>query len=171
MKIRPFHHQRPLCAVAVFFGVGVLCGARFAWRPVWYGSGLLACVLAALLLRACGRKCVAGLMGCALFGGMLLSGAAAHPALPPVGKYEVSGVVSADAELREEGRVRCYLENVALHGDAETISGLRAYWTYTTDEEAPFLPLEGEAVSFTAKLYHPSGQMNPYGFDFAMYLH
>ena len=164
---RPFHHQRPLAAAAAAYGLGVWAGVSFAWRPALYGLGFACAGAAALLLPAFGRKRIAGVMAAALFLGMLLSGRTAHPPLPEPGRYSVTGVLSADAVLREDGTAAAYLADARLN-DAIAVPAL--YWTYTPDEDAPFLPREGDRVRFSGLIYHPAGQVNPYGFDFRMFL-
>ena len=170
MKPRPFHIQRPLTAVSLSFGLGVWTGVSFAWRPAFYGAGLLAAGLLTLLLPALGRRRVAGAMACFLFLGSLAGGWASHPRLPEPGKYRVSAVLCQDAALRENGTAAAYLAQVQLTSEENTYPLSKVYWTYTPQEESPFLPMEGERVSFEASLYHPAGQRNPYGFDFRLYL-
>jgi len=165
VSVRPFHHQRPLAAAAAAYGAGVWTGVRFAWRPIPVCLGLLASLLALWLLPRAGRKRVAGAMGACLFLGMLLAGMASHPALPPEDKYTVQGILSADAEQREDGVARAYLERVTLSGENGQYALGKVYWTYHPDAQSPLLPREGESVRFSGTLYHPNGQMNPYGFD------
>lgn len=166
MSVRPFHHQRPLAAAAAAYGLGVWAGVRFAWRPLWALAGLLLCLGAAWALPWIGRKRTAGLMGAFLFVGMLMAGAAAHPVLPTEGKYRIEGVLSADAVQRDNGTAAAYLEKVTLLDETgASIDIGKAYWTYYLDAKAPFLPREGERVAFEGNVYHPRGQMNPYGFD------
>jgi predicted membrane metal-binding protein len=83
--------------------------------------------------------------------------------------YRVSAVLSADVELRENGTAAAYLEQAELTGD-RPFSVDKLYWTYTPKGDSPFLPREGERVTFTGRLYAPPGRQNPYGFDFRMYL-
>lgn len=171
MKPRPFHHQRPLAAVAAAYGAGVWAGVSFSWMPLIYLIGFLCAGGLFFLLPALGRRRVAGVMAGALLLGMGLSGGASHPALPQEGRYAVTGVLTADACLREDGKAAAYLTNVQIKneaGEERTLPGL--YWTYWPEEEAPFLPLEGERVSFSGTVYHPKGQVNPYGFDFRLFL-
>ena len=171
MTLRPFHHQRPLFATALAYGVGLWAGVRFAWRPVLGLAGLGFSILACFLLPAAGRRRVVGCMAAALFAGMLAAGAVSHPSLPPAGRYQVTGTLSSDAVLREDGTAAAYLEDASLSSEESPARRVgRLYWTYTPDPEAPFLPREGERVSFTGKIYHPQGQVNPYGFDFRLFL-
>lgn len=169
MSVRPFHHQRPLAAAAAAYGAGVWTGVRFAWRPVWVCFGLLLSLLAVWLLPRIGRKRVVGAVGACLFLGMLLSGLAAHPFLPPEGKYLVRGTLSSDVEMQQDGVARVYLENVSLSGENGRYALGKVYWTYHPDSQSPFLPREGDAVTFSGSLYHPNGQVNPFGFDARMF--
>ena len=167
---RPLHHQRPLAAAAAAYGLGVWAGASFAWRPLLYGIGFAFALGAALLLPAIGRRRVTGVMAAALFLGMLLGGRAANPALPEPGRYQVTGVLTADAVLREDGTAAAYLTDVHLENENGETALSALYWTYTPDPDAPFLPTEGSRVRFSGLVYLPSGRVNPYGFDFRMYL-
>ena len=167
---RPFHHQRPLAAVAGVLGLGVWAGASFIWRPALYGLGLACGTGMALALPALGRRRVTGVMTAVLFLGMLLGGFAANPASPDPGRYQVTGVLSADSVLREDGTAAVSLTGVRLTNESEETALSSLYWTYTPDPDAPFLPKEGDRVRFTGNVYHPSGRVNPYGFDFRMYL-
>lgn len=109
-------------------------------------------------------------MACFLFLGALLGGWQSHPALPEEGKCRVTGILSCDAELREDGTALAYLERATVQMDAGEAHVGRLYWTYTPDKDQPFLPSEGDRVAFAGTLYHPQGRVNPYGFDFRMYL-
>lgn len=109
-------------------------------------------------------------MACFLFLGALMGGWKSHPLLPPEGKCRVTGVLSCDITLRENGTAAAYLEDVCVHTKEGETKIAKLYWTYTPDREQPFLPCEGDRVAFDGTLYHPQGQQNPYGFDFRMYL-
>ena len=170
MSVRPFHHQRPLVSAALAYGLGVGAGVSFIWRPLLYVLAFAAAVTATLLLPHAGRKRIVGFMACFLFLGMLLGGWKSHPALPPEGKYRVTGVMACDATLRDDGTASGYLDGAVLKTEDGEICIGKLYWTYTPDSAEPFLPEEGDKVSFDATLYHPSGQVNPYGFDFRMFL-
>ncbi len=167
---RPFHHQRPLAAAAAAYGLGVWTGASFGWRPLLYGFGFACGLCMALALPVLGRRRVAGVMVSALFLGALLGGLAANPALPEPGRYQVTGVLSADAVLRVDGTAAAYLTGVRLKDENGETALSALYWTYTPDPDAPFLPKEGDRVRFVGNVYLPSGQVNPFGFDFRMYL-
>ena len=171
MNIRPFHHQRPLAAFAAAYGVGIGAGVFFAFR-LWYCLlGLMLSAAAVLLLYKTGKKIIPGMMALAVFLGMLLAGMAENPILPAAQNYQVQGVLSQDIQLREDGSAAGYLEKVRLWDETGAEYFLKkVYWTYTPDEEVPFLPEEGDQVSFSGYLYHPGERDNPYGFDFRMFL-
>ncbi len=172
MKPRAFPAQRPLVVLAICYALGVLAGR--AWEGFQFPlplAGLFCALMAALLFRqhASLRMAAAGFIF--LFLGLLLSGIAAHPALPGEGSYLVNARVSGESEWREEdGRVKALLRDVRLvDGDGNTTWLSGAYWTYYPEKGSP-LPLDGQEARFSGSLYHPDGQVNPYGFDFRLYL-
>ena len=161
-----FRPRRWLVHLALAFGAGIFLGYRAAWHPLWL-IGMALCALLAWLLRRQGRSVYLPCMALAVLLGMTRCGLAL-PTLPPEGAVEVNARVRGEAVVREkDGRVAVYLTDAALSG----IDGrFDAYWTYwPKDENAP-LPLDGQRVAFSGKLYHPMGQTNPHGFDFRMYL-
>lgn len=101
---------------------------------------------------------------------MLLGGIRSHPALPSECRCQVTGVLSADVVLRQDGKAAGYLENVRLSSSTGETAVSRLYWTYYPENEDLDLPKEGDLVSFEGRVYHPQGQVNPYGYDFRMYL-
>ena len=169
MRPRPFRVQRPLAAVAACYGVGIGAGVFLPWYPALYGAALALSLIYWLLLRRRGRGAAGG-MTAFFFLGLLLAGLAAHPVTPAPGKYQITGVLSADATLREDGTAFGFLERAVLENEEGVCWQGRLYWTYTPDAEAPLLPREGDAVAFQGKVYLPAGRQNPYGFDFRMYL-
>ena len=159
-----FRPRRWLVHLALAFGAGIFLGYRAAWHPLWL-IGMALCALLAWLLRRQGRSVYLPCMALAVLLGMTRCGLAL-PTLPPEGAVEVNARVRGEAVVREkDGRVAVYLTDAALSG----IDGrFDAYWTYwPKDENAP-LPLDGQRVAFSGKLYHPMGQANPHGFDFRM---
>lgn len=169
---RAFHIQRPLVCVACCFGLGIwLGGSGETLNLPLMAAGLVCAILLTGILPLCRRPLIAGICFVALFGGMLYASMRANPALPPEGKYTVRAVVSGEAERRlEDGRIKALLRQVELVDEQGKIyysSG--AYWTYYPDPASP-LPLDGQSLSMNSTLYHPDGQVNPYGFDFQLYL-
>ncbi len=174
MKIGTFSEERPLAVFALCAGAGALAGRWLPRAPFFLGA---AGALAGLLLWLSGlhrpRVRRAGVCVLTLFLFMLRSGEYYHRALPPAGEYTVTAIVREEPSVRmEDGHVAVPLRSAALFDDAGrgfSVSG--AYWTwYFGAGEAPALPRAGDTVRFRARLYHPQGQTNPYGFDFRQYL-
>ena len=170
MTLRPFHHQRPLFCCALFYGLGVAGAVYLPYWPRLSMAGLCLCLLGAFLLGRMGKRRTAGFMGAFLFLGLLLCGKAMHPALPTEGKFSVTGIVAEEVSLRQDGSAQGYLEQAEALSENGKQSLGTVYWTFVPDEEQPTLPTDGQRVSFTGKVYLPSGRENPYGFDFRMFL-
>ncbi len=161
-----FFARRQLVALALALGAGVWLGVQCSPPPVWLLCGLALALSLCVLLRLRGARMLPGAACAALVIGLLLGGRAVSPALPPKGKFAFEATVEGDALARENGSVRCYLENVTRDGE---LLG-RAYWTYYPSDDTAILPTDGQIVRFTGSVYHPSGQVNPFGFDFKLYL-
>lgn len=172
MSARAFWAQRPLVCLAAGFGAGVWLGGRLpgALLP-WAAGGLVAAALLLALLRWGRRALLPALLFLMLFGGMLWGYRAMRPGLPPEGKYRVEARVSGLPERRErDGRVAARLTDLRLSDESGRVYRLPgAYWTWYPKPEDP-LPVDGQRLSMSSSLYHPDGQMNPYGFDFRLYL-
>ena len=91
--------------------------------------------------------------------------------LPPAGNYTVEGIVLQEPGVTENGRhISVHLRDVTVRNDAgETCRLDGLYWTAYVGEDA-VLPAPGTAVRASGRLYEASGQRNPYGFDYRMYL-
>lgn len=155
-----------LPAAALSLAAGILIGRA---ADTWL-------LLIPVLLAACGACALLkwprrffGVQAVVLAVGCLLGYAAYHPTLPEEGDYTVSGVVTEEIRLREDGQVRTLLRDVRLNGS--TLWG-GAYWSfYLREGEAPPEGLKpGCRVTMTAKVYHPMEADNPGGFDFREYL-
>lgn len=170
MKARPFHHQRPLAACAAFYGAGVVLGVYCPWQPRLVLAGLVLCVLGAAVLRRMEKRAVLGWMGAFLFLGLFLSGRIIHRPLPAFERCPITGVVAEEVVLRPDGTAQGYLEQTVMEGEGGRRFLGTVYWTYYPDEENPLFPTDGQKVRFTGKVYQPSRQDNPYGFDFRMFL-
>lgn len=170
MKARPFHHQRPLAACAALYGAGVVLGVYFPWQPRLVLSGLVLCLLAAVVLRRLQKRAVLGWMGAFLFMGLFLSGRIAHKPLPAYEKCPIEGIVAEEVVLRPDGTAQGYLEQVVMEGEKGNISLGTVYWTYYPDAENFLLPTDGQRVRFIGKVYQPARQDNPFGFDFRLFL-
>lgn len=148
-----------LPGAAVCLALGILLG-RLAgsW---WSGAAGLVCAFAAFwLLHGRGRFLACLLAALAL--GSLWGFFAYHPSLPPEGPCDISGIVSGEVQFRENGQIRTSLAHVTL--DGMPLSG-GAYWTFYADAVPEALE-PGQAVRFQGSLYHPSGAVNPDGYDF-----
>ncbi len=167
-----FFRERKLVTLALCYGAGVLAGFYFAFSLF---PALLACVLSLglVILARCSKR---GLFSsaCILFVtlGFLLTGLAANPARPNEGRYTVTGVISSTVERTDAGKLRAYLTDVTLtDADGNTQSAGKAYFTWTPpDEESESILTGGDRVRLTGRVYLPSGQENPYGYDFRTYL-
>lgn len=160
--------RRKLVLLALGFGAGILMGYRLDFSLLWL-AGALASLLCAAAVRRHALPHLLAWMAAIFFAGLSLCAYRAHPVLPDAGNYTVTARVDGEARVREEdGRVAFYLRDVQLDG-AQTAS-LRAYWTYYPENADAPLPQDGQTVTFSAKLYHPAGQVNPHGFDFRLYL-
>lgn len=172
MSRRAFHVQRPLVCAALFFGAGIAIGILWQ-RPLsllpW--AGLLLSALTAWFLHRMGRHLLWAASCFLLCVGMLLAIPAAHPVPPPRGEYTVHARAEGMPERRvPDGRAKVILRDVRLQdasGSAYRLSG--AYLTYYPDREDA-LPQDGQQVQLRSRLYWPSPQQNPYGFNFRRYL-
>ncbi|MBR5230996.1 MAG: ComEC/Rec2 family competence protein [Clostridia bacterium] len=151
------------CALAI--AAGIFLGIRLE-TPLIYAVASFAALLGIGITRC--RYFVPIFF---FFLGITLCCRAAHPALPPEGKYTVNARVQGEATIREtDGRIALYLKDAKLRsesGSEYTLNGL--YWTYWPEEEGTPL-FDGQRVMFDGKLYHPEGKRNPHGFDFKLYL-
>lgn len=138
---------------------GVFIGRNIV-SAVYPLCGFFIALAAVLLLR--GRLRLAACVAACLVLGVSAGSLAFHPVLPDEGEYDVSGVIADEVDVGSFGHYRLYISDVTLNGCP--CSG-KAYWTFYGDE-APDVLLPGQAVSFHASLYHPSGSDNPDGLNF-----
>lgn len=151
---------------ALSLALGILIG-RSAGGWVLFVPMLL-CALAACWLMKWPRRFVA-VQAVVLALGCMLGYGAYHPALPSEGEYTISGVVSEEIRLREDGQVRTLLRDVKLNGQP-LHSG--AYWSFylREGESLPQGLTPGCRVKMQAEVYHPGDADNPGGFNFREYL-
>ncbi len=172
MREGSFLWQRPLVCCAAVLALGILAGQAWAGFAVLYPAlGLLLGLLAFCLSRW--NKASRLISACLAFLmlGILLGGFSKGGKLPYEGSYRVSGQVVSESKWSQDGqRVVAHLTNTRLHTQEgqEFKAGL-AYWTYYAKIEEP-LPQDGQSVDFLGQVYHPKGQVNPFGFDFKGYL-
>ena len=138
---------------------GILLGRQIHGFSYTLAACFLA-VIAALLLKGWLRwtACIVFSFTIGIFAGTV----AFHPSLPPEDDYNISGIVCDEVSSGSFGQVRICLSDVELNG--RPFSGC-AYWTFFADDFPQDL-VPGKSVSFHASLYHPSGAVNPDGYDF-----
>ena len=170
-NLKNYHPRRWLAHGALALIAGVLLGVRVEMTVIWPVM-LFVSALLAVLLHAEKYAVYPAVLLCFFFAGVTVCSYQAHPVLPPEGKYQICATAVGEGKIREEDmRIATYLKDIALQNEAgETYYLDSAYWTYWPEEEDPLPPYDGQQVVFAGKLYQPSGQENPYGFDFRMYL-
>lgn len=163
--------RRLLTYGALALSAGIFLGVRLEFHLVWLAA-LAASLLLTVLLHLFKKPIWSGFLFSFFFLGLGWCAYQAHPALPPEGKYQVTARAVGEAKIREEdGRIALYLRDAVLTGElGEEYKIGKLYWTYWPEEEDTRVPLDGQTVAFLGKIYHPSGQENPYGFDFRLYL-
>jgi len=167
----PQNPRRLLTHGALALSAGIFVGVRLAFHMVW-PAALAASLVLTMLLHIFQKPVWPGFLFCFFFLGLGLCAYRAHPALPPEGKYQVTAKAMGEAKIREEdGRIALYLRDAILTGETgEEYKIGKLYWTYWPEEEDARVPLDGQTVAFSGKIYHPDGRENPYGFDFRLYL-
>ena len=160
------HFTLPI--VALVFGAGVWLGVRVSaglW-PLWLlaVAGVLGLIL--WRLQAPFRyACLPLVLMVALF----LTQAWLHPTVPKAGRYnKIVATVYGEPIARSGGRIAFILCNLSLDGAPQ--SG-RAYCTLQEDSGLLLGDLyDGALLQFTGSVYHPSGKVNAYDFDFRLWL-
>ena len=122
--------------------------------------GLLLTCYAVFFLR--GRCRWIACLGVFLSAACLSASFSFHPVLPQEGDVRVTGVIGE--ELRSGSGTQWKTALYQVNIDGVPLSG-GAYWTFY-EEEPPENLIPGKQVAFNARLYHPSGQENPDGYDF-----
>ncbi len=172
MNKRSFGVQRPLVCLAAAFGLGLGIGLH-GTPPLWpvAAAGLLCCCILSALLHRKSKSVVLSLCGVFFFSAVLYGALAARPQAVPEGKMAVEGTVSGLAKVREsDGRIQAVLRPATVRREDGTAVTLpAAYWTFHPGKQ-PVTLYDGQRVRFTGTVYSPRGQVNPYGFDFALYL-
>lgn len=169
-KIRPFDIQRPLVCAAVAYGAGILFARCMAFRPLYGAAGLACAVVAVILFRGDRRRRAFALFASLFCIGLLYAGHLLSPSPPPSGSYEITAYVTGEERLTSTSRRAVFLTDVRLiNADGESYDIGKVYWSFTPGNDE-FALADGRQIAFTGRLYAPSPQMNPYGFDFRMYL-
>ena len=162
-----FSEQRPLVLLALAAVPGILVGKEAPLCPAVYLWGMALGALLCPALYRLKRRVLPALMVLVFFLFMGLAGLKSHPSLPDAGDYTVTAFMADAPSVKDENHVRAYLKDVTLldaSGNESRLSG--AYWSYYLDETLTLVPGAGQRVAFSASLYHPGGQRNPYGYDF-----
>ncbi len=176
LKPLPFWKGRPLCSAALFMVLGILAGRAAGFMPeIMLGGALLGAGLILLLSRL-KKDLFPGVIAVVFCLSALYAGYAARPFEIPPGGCVAEGFVSGEVVRRDNGSYRAALRDVrAVDMAGRSVSLGRVYWTFRPydDEEIDRLGqtlFDGDRVTFAGSVYSPSGQMNPYGFDFSLYL-
>ncbi len=170
MKAFAFPKKRALAYLAVCYGLGV-CLGRQTGQILWIvGGGLIGSLLLYLLGLRKHHGRLPWICLIMLVLGGVLTFFAAHPTFPPAGTYTVQGIVSGEVAYRDGRSTAAYLRDVQLaDADGTTYAVSKVYWTHWPEDGAAPLQ-DGQQVTFQGTAYIPSGQTNPYGFDFQAYL-
>lgn len=174
MKEKAFFRQRPLVALALAWGAGA-CIA-LVWKGAFAWGNIAGLIIASLLLLYTAltkdrKRLLWALVWVFFFGAVLWTARSAYPVLPLQGEYSIEAIASGPVEYNEsDGKTRLALKNIKLtdaHGIVTQVKG--AYWSFYSPKENPEL-WDGQALRFVGKVYHPSPQRNPEGFDFRLFL-
>ena len=170
-----FCRQRPLAVGSCLFAIGLWAGFQGALTvPVWAGL-LLFSLLIALLFRKQSGRVLYAVLACAFFaGGVYMAALESVPQIPD-GMYDVSGYVTGSVSVREEdGYTQTYIKKAVLWDESgRTFRAGKMYWVMTAEDEDLALVRamqDGDRVRFRGKVQTPLGRMNPYGYDFRLYL-
>ena len=176
MRPSPFWKGRPLFSSALFMALGILAGRAVGSMPGIMAVSAAMGALLILLLSRLKKDVFPGVVILVFSLSALYAGAAARPYDIPAGGYVAEGYVSGEAVRRDNGSYRVVLRDVEAVDMAGRPFRLgRVYWTFRPydDEEIDQLGrtlFDGDRVTFAGTVYNPSGQANPRGFDFSLYL-
>ena len=177
MKLFRFFRERPLVGIAFAAAAGCAAGVVFPWYPLplVVCAGICALLIVSFMLGKSNLLLPFCLLSFFLF--TLCAGWRAHPDAPVTsGTYMLSGTIAEEILPRSSGGYRTVLRDVRFTDEEDISHGIaRMYWTFAPDENtAEEIPAEslriGDRVSFRGSIYRPLGRMNPYGFDFRLYL-
>ena len=165
-KAAPFWQTRPLAALAVGLGVGARIGIEVNLAlGEWWPLALSALIATGFICL--GKKRYWGLWLAVCLAAFVWGSVYAHPQRPPEGTYEIAMTIAGDVRIREDGQVSAYVSDVTVDGK---LTG-DGYWScYLRKGEKLWEMDDGDRVTFQGRVYHPSGQVNPHGFDFERFL-
>ncbi len=175
-KYASFLSGRPLCVVALSAACGIVAGRYCAFLPGLYALGILCGGGLCSALKREGRSGIAGVLVAVFF---LFCGYASflvRPMALPGGTCLVRGIVSGEKTVRENGSCRALLRDVRLTDENGLDTEIaRVYWTFQPRDDEELIRLrdaleDGDLVTFTGTVYRPSERVNPYGYDFSLYL-
>ena len=156
--------------------LGILAGKTVGFMPgIMAGSALMGALLILLLSRL-KKDVFPGVVAVVFSLSALYAGYAARPYDIPTGGYVAEGYVSGEVVRRDNGSYRVALRDVeAVDMNGRHVRLGRVYWTFRPydDEEIDLMGrtlFDGDRVTFAGTVYQPSGQANPWGFDFSLYL-
>ena len=164
--------RRPLLWAAAAAAAGTLAGLRLpgTWS-VWLAAlaAVLTCVT--LLARPKGAALAVFLSAAVVLLFAARTASVYDTPLPPEGNYTAEGIVLQEPVIRDNGgHISVHLRDVTVWneaGDTWRLDGL--YWTAYPGQD-PELPVPGALIRVPGRLYTATGQRNPYGFDYRLYL-
>ena len=156
--------------------LGILAGRLVGFMPgIMSGSAAMGALLILLLSRL-KKDVFPGVVAVVFSLSALYAGYASRPYEIPAGGYVAEGYVSGEAVRRDNGSYRVVLRDAeAVDMTGKHVRLGRVYWTFRPydDEEIDRMGrtlFDGDRVTFAGTVYRPSGQTNPWGFDFSLYL-
>lgn len=146
-----------------------LVGCRFATNiaaGAWLWLLLVIGVILLFVLVKLERSYYIAIALCALCLGIMHTHQALTPIVPQAGKYEISGYVYGDANIKDDGRITFTLADLSLDGNMQ--KG-RAYCSVYVNGEMPML-FDGAAINFDGRVYLPDGKSGEPHFDFRIWM-
>ena len=175
-RYRSFSVQRPLCVIACAAAGGIVAGRYCAFMPGVFCLGVLCGAGLAVFLKRSARSGFAGILTAVFFLFCAYSSWAVRPSDVPAGTWRVRGIVSGEATVRDSGSLRVLLRGVSgTDADGQVRQMGRVYWTFQPRDDEELVRFgasleDGDLVEFTGTVYRPSGRVNPFGYDFSLYL-
>lgn len=156
-----------LALLAVSLALGICLAPRLTAGP-WVFALFAAALALGVVLRCLRRRVRVAACLAFLALGLWSAQVALAPALPPEGRYDVSGYVYGAPTLRTQNRLTFTLCDIALDGAPQPG---RAYVTCYTHGNEPLPDLfDGALIRFEGSAYAPQGKSGPHDFDFRLWL-